>query len=72
MNWAQRLFSQKCPRCGERQLRMVNFIRATVMVNGHRAPDSWSFYNCEACSARLKLHSGQWSDASEAEWQRAV
>ena len=52
-----------CPRCGSRSLLQVNFIRATILVNGRRAPDSWSLHNCRQCNARLRLHRNQWFDA---------
>jgi hypothetical protein len=60
-----------CPSCSNRALRRVQFIRATVMVNGKRAPDSWSFFACDSCGARLKQHTGrEYTVASEAEWNQ--
>jgi len=52
-----------CPRCGSRSLVQTDFIRATTLVNGRRAPDSWSLHNCKECNARLRFHRKQWFDA---------
>jgi transposase-like protein len=58
----------RCPRCGRtRGMKVVNFIRATVMIDGRRAPDFWSYYACRKCGSQLKLHHGQWGDVPEAE-----
>jgi len=69
MNWRQGLFRKNeptCLRCGEKKLRVVNFIRATVLIDGRRAPDSWTLYQCDGCSARLRRHlDGHWSEAGE-------
>ena len=57
--------TRRCPRCGRRGgMTLVNGIRATVMVDGRRAPDHWSYYHCGRCGARLKLHHDQWGDVS--------
>jgi hypothetical protein len=32
-------YRRPCLACGRRGLKSVNFIRATVVVNGRRAPD---------------------------------
>ena len=79
-------YRSKCPQCyakaipeplsGEarrvvpRNLRMVGFVRATVLINGKRAPDSWSFYLCDSCGARLKFHRGQFSAPTDSEWNQ--
>jgi len=49
-----------CPSCHRRELRCVNFVKATVITDGRRAPDSWSFHSCQACGAAFKLHRGRW------------
>jgi len=53
--------------CGMRGLKCVNFIRATIEVDGKRTPDSWSYYVCEKCGAGFKWHRGLWSNISEQE-----
>lgn len=58
-----------CPSCHRRALRCVQWIRATIVVNGQRAPDSWSFFLCESCGARWKRHLGRGLESpSEDEW----
>jgi len=60
-----------CPSCSHRALRRVQFIRATVVVDGRRVPDSWSFLLCESCGARYKQHLGAaLTVPSEAEWNQ--
>lgn len=51
-------YRRPCPACGKRGLKCVNFLRATVLINGQRAPDSCAYYDCERCGARFKLHHG--------------
>lgn len=46
---------RRCPKCGRRALWCVNFIRATILVDGRRAPASWSYHLCRACGVALKL-----------------
>jgi hypothetical protein len=60
-------YRRPCPACGQRGLKCVNWIRATVLVNGRRAPDSESYYVCEQCGAAHKLHRGKWEGVSEGE-----
>ena len=58
-----------CPSCGRRSLRCVQWIRATVLIDGRRAPDSWIYFLCESCGARLKRHLDRdFEVPSEAEW----
>ena len=56
-----------CPACGQPGLKCVNFIMATVLVDGRRTPDSWSYYVCERCGAAHKLHRGDWESVPEGE-----
>src|SRR4051794_3158692 len=58
---------RECPLCGRRELRCVNFIKATVVSNSRRAPDSWSYHACRACGAEFKFHRGQWSAVEDRE-----
>jgi hypothetical protein len=62
-----RYYRRPCPACGQRGLKFVEQCLATVMVNGQRAPDSWSYYICEKCDAVFKLHRGVWSPVPEEE-----
>ncbi|MFA6543883.1 MAG: hypothetical protein WCS99_05635 [Limisphaerales bacterium] len=58
-----------CPTCGRRALRRVQWILATVIIDGHRAPDSWTYFLCESCGARFKQHLGRDLEIpTEAEW----
>src|SRR5687768_7758059 len=60
---------EKCPVCAAKKLRCVQSIRATVLIDGKRAPDSWSYFECEACGAHRKLHRGELSIVADDEWQ---
>jgi len=57
-----------CPTCGHPGLRTVNWIRATILVDGRRAPDSWTYHWCEACGGRFKRRGGSWVVPSSEEW----
>jgi hypothetical protein len=58
-----------CPSCSNRTLRRVQFIRATVLRDGQRAPDSWSYFLCSSCGVRLKQHLGAaFTTPTEEEW----
>ena len=35
------IYRGRCPACGRRGMKCVNFIRATVVIDGRRAPDYW-------------------------------
>jgi hypothetical protein len=54
------IYRERCPECGQRGLTCVNVIKATVAIDGMRAPDSWGYYSCEKCGASLKHHRGVW------------
>lgn len=56
-----------CPGCGQRALVMVNFIRATVIVDGKTAPDSWSCHVCESCGSRWRGRGREWEPIPEGE-----
>lgn len=66
---AGKWYRRVCPACGLRGLKCVNFIRATVLVEGKRAPDHWAYYVCEKCGAAFKLHHGAWGPVPEEERQ---
>lgn len=68
MRFRMTYFMDRCPQCQEHGLVSINWIRATILVDGQRAPDSWSYYSCERCNAHLKLHRGAWSEVNNEEW----
>jgi hypothetical protein len=61
-----------CPGCGQQALQCVQWIRASVMVEGRRAPDSWHYFSCESCGGQFKKHvrGSLFSMPSRAEWER--
>jgi len=60
-----------CPACGKQSLRYRQWILATVIINGKRAPDSWCYLLCESCGARYKQHRGRdFEIPSDEEWNR--
>jgi len=71
---ARRCFPRRCPRCGKRSLRTRNWIRATcVDKTGRRYPDSWAYYSCGTCGARLKVfRNGKTETPSDKEWSAYV
>src|SRR5690606_15437256 len=54
--FAAKHYQAQCPACGRRALKQVTFIRATVVIDGKRCPDSWSYHRCEWCQAAFKKH----------------
>ena len=66
-------YRDKCPDCGKRTLKTVEFIKATVITDGERAPDSWAYYLCKNCGARYKKHHrGIWEDVTQSEWESFI
>jgi hypothetical protein len=57
---ASRFYRSRCPECRQRGLKMIDFIKATVLINGRRAPDHWADYKCEKCGVVLRWHHKQW------------
>jgi hypothetical protein len=55
------VFRGRCAACGRRSLKLTNGYRATILVDGRRAPDFWSYYCCEKCGAAFKRHRSEWS-----------
>jgi DNA-directed RNA polymerase subunit RPC12/RpoP len=69
-----RWLNPKCRRCGKRRLTSRQFVRATVVRDGRRAPDAWTYYQCGSCGKRWK-HSPWtkiWDDVSDGEWDQTV
>lgn len=69
---AFRIFKKKCPKCPDGRLNIKNWIRATCTDgNGRRYPDSWSYYECEQCQAKLKIFiGGEVAKPSTEEWSK--
>jgi hypothetical protein len=40
---------EACPHCHANMLEVIHFLRATVVINGKRAPDSYFVYHCSNC-----------------------
>jgi hypothetical protein len=69
-----RAFREPCSKCGERELRARNWIRATcVDERGRRYPDSWTYYSCDACGDRSKRYvDGRVEAPTDEEWREHV
>jgi uncharacterized protein (DUF1684 family) len=67
--WLVSLRRALCPSCGQRSLHCIQWIRATVIIDGRRAPDSWGYFVCESCGGKFKrnIHKA-FTIPSEAEW----
>lgn len=65
---------ERCPSCGKRRLRCAQFVKATVLIDGQRAPDAWGLYECEACGARLRkgVRDAEYSQVTAEEWENEV
>jgi hypothetical protein len=70
LGWLVMLRRKPCPYCGVKAVQVVSFVRATVLVDGKRAPDSWSYCECDICHARFKDHCGAITIPSDEEWKR--
>jgi uncharacterized protein with PIN domain len=57
-----RFYRSQCPRCGKRGLQIVGGARATTRIDGKRAPDSWTVYQCDKCGAVLRWRRGKWEE----------
>lgn len=70
----RRFFGRRCLKCGKRALRGRNWFKATcVDETGRRYADSYTYYSCDSCSARLRIHiGGKTVEPSEEEWARHV
>lgn len=65
-----RFYRSRCPECQQRGLKMIGFIRATVLINGQRAPDHWTDYRCLKCGVVRRWHRKQWESVSQAAVRR--
>ena len=75
MSWGERAgrwFRRRCPRCDTGRLKMRNWLRATsVDDTGKRFPDSWAYFECDRCAARLKVYfGGKIDDVGDEEWEQ--
>lgn len=52
-------FPRRCPCCGVGALQQTDWIRATIVIYGRRAPDSWSDYRCAHCAAMFRQRLGR-------------
>jgi len=68
--WTGSRHRENCPRCGAKKLRCIQSILATVKIDGKRAPDHWSYYECEACHSRWKEYHGELTTVSDDEWEQ--
>jgi hypothetical protein len=70
------LLRPRCPTCKKRGLRSVQFIRATIVVDGRSAPAAWSFYRCPECDGRFRLDAFRQDEglrvARDDEWRQFV
>ena len=58
-----------CPTCGQNELRVVTFLRLTIIIDGRQAPDSCTFLRCKHCHAKFSRRSGgDLIPVSEEEW----
>jgi len=57
----------RCPNCGRRSFRCVNFLRA--FANLQRKPFCWAYYRCNQCGNTMKRNAlrGEWVAVSEEE-----
>ena len=51
---------RRCLACFKRGLRCFDFVRATIVVDGKRAPDWWADYRCERCGAVYRRRRDSW------------
>jgi hypothetical protein len=49
---------------------MIDFFKATVLIDGRRAPDHWADYKCEKCGTLLRWHRNQWESVPDAAARR--
>lgn len=51
----------------------VQWIRATVLIEGQRAPASWTYYRCPTCGERYRRDlGGPMVEANDDDWRRDV
>jgi C4-type Zn-finger protein len=50
---------EDCPNCSKDTLQIVNFLKATILINGRRAPDSYMILECSHCGYRYRKSKGQ-------------
>ena len=53
--------TKPCPNCDQATLETENFIKATILVNGKRAPAAYIIYKCSHCKAHYyeSINSGK-------------
>jgi hypothetical protein len=45
---------EACPHCQQNALEVINVLKATVVINGKRAPDTYFVYHCSNCKKRYQ------------------
>ena len=72
--FVRRLFPRRCPKCCRRGLRNRGGMRAScVDTVGRRYPDFYTYYSCDHCGARLRIHRvGRTEEPSEEEWSSVI
>ena len=69
IGWIVSRRREKCPQCGEKKLRFIQGMLATVIIDDKRAPDSWNYLACESCHSHWKEHHGELSAVADDEWR---
>lgn len=60
-----------CPDCKTKSFINRNWIRATVLIEGKRAPASWEYYECLECGKKWKLPlNGSFEHPGDEEWKQ--
>jgi RNase P subunit RPR2 len=69
----RRLFRKRCPACRAKSLVARQFLRVTIEIEGRRAPDACTYYECIECGAKYKLSQRHGISLVEpGEWRRIV
>ena len=62
-------FRARCPTCNRPGIEVVQFLRATVVVDGKRGPAAWSYLSCPHCGGRFRQDvNGPCVVADEEDW----
>jgi len=67
-----RYIRKRCPACMQRALKQMSVVRAETIVNGEEAFDYRSYFRCENCGSRFKLHEGILSGVPDDEMAEAT
>jgi hypothetical protein len=68
----RRLVRQKeerdLPFLRRRALKFAVRILTSVIIQGRKAPDTWTYFVCESCGAHYKRYDGDFVVPSDQEW----